>query len=77
MLIVIDRVGITNWSGRQCKNVAGAKSRAENWQQNVEEQETDCVKEQQNETINHKKLRTVQTKYHKPWIGVPRRSYTN
>jgi uncharacterized protein YdaT len=49
MLIVPDGVGITN-----CRAAAGANSKAENWQQNVDEQEIACVDYEQNEMLNHK-----------------------
>ena len=52
MLIVPDGVGITN-----CRAAAGANNKAENWQQNVDEQEIACVDYEQNEMLNHKKSR--------------------
>jgi uncharacterized protein YdaT len=70
MLIVPDSVGITN-----CRAAAGANSKAENWQQNVDEQEIACVDYEQNEMLNHKKSRMYHAQYHKPRTGVSRHSY--
>jgi len=70
MLIVPDGVGITN-----CRAAAGANSKAENWQQNVDEQEIACVDYEQNEMLNHKKSRMYHAQYHEPWTGVSRHSH--
>jgi len=70
MLIVRDGVGITN-----CRAAAGANSKAENWQQNVDEQEIACVDYEQNEMLNHKKSRMYRAQYHEPWTGVSKHSY--
>lgn len=41
------------WICKQCKNEAGAKCAAEDWQQNVEEQEIDYAEKQENMALNH------------------------
>jgi hypothetical protein len=40
---------------RSAGRAAGANSKAQNWQQNVEGQEVACVDQEQNETSRHKK----------------------
>jgi len=70
MLIVPDGVSITN-----CRAAAGANSKAENWQQNVDEQEIACVNYEQNEMLNHNKSRMYHAQYHEPRNGVSRHNY--
>lgn len=70
MLIVPDGVGITN-----CRAAAGANSKAENWQQNVDEQEIAYVDYEQNEMLNHKKSRRFHAQYNEPRTGDSRHSY--
>lgn len=70
MRIVPDGVGNTN-----CRSGAGANSKAENWQQNVEEQEIACVEDKENETLNHKKSWMYHAKRHELRTAVSRHSY--